>query len=411
MRGKAIVYLLLTASLFSGALLPVLLGFGRNIGLYEFMFLISAFGLASSVLFVAVRGKTGRLVSIMSNPKMFSIALLAGLLSLLPLEFGIAYAEQSISASLATVIFRTSPLLMLILLPVILRERLSRYQILALALAFAGLYIGISRGNIISVNPADGPIIGFMAAMALGYALSTVLVKRYMFDIEVQLAAGGMAFFAFASVMFLAHGAVLQPIGIAGLALALYIGAVFNVYSFYIAFYALRRVKTTLYANVYFLSPFITFVLSYFLLGEAIEPYYIAIAAFVAAGILIQQFDRIGGTYMPKSSIAKNTRMFMFDVTGAFSETGETAINRQINSGGRVLAIKLPVSCKDSISNLMEQGVYTSDHPGIGRESAFLKDTIRMDGQEFLLMKVGSLEECEAFFHNVEKRVGAPVTK
>ncbi len=411
MRTKTIAYTLLVASLISGSLFPVLLGFGKGINLYEFMFLISVFGLISSLYFVYWRGKLSKLRSLVSDPKLFAIALLAGLLSLLPIEFGIAYAEQFVSASLATVIFRTSPLLMLILLPIILRERLSRYQIVAIVLAFFGLYIGLSGGSLTNLNYQYAPIIIFLALMALFYALGNVLVKRYMFDIEIQLAAAGISFFAFSSIMLLATGASLQPIGMNSWLLVFYIGAIFNVYSFYMAFYALRRVKTTLYMNVYFLSPFVTFVFSYLLLGEAIKLYYIAIALAVGAGIVIQQFDRVGGLYITKSGKNEDRNFFIYDVTGAFAETKEDVINRNINNGKKVLAIRLPSQYKTDLGRFTDFGIYSSDSPGIVKESTFIRDSLKFRDDDFLLMKVGDIDECESFFDDVEEHFSTRVTK
>ncbi len=411
MDAKRLSYAFLIISLFSGASLPVLLGLAGSLGLYEFLLFVSIFALISSIIFVIARGKADKLLRLFSDWRMLAIALVAGLFSVMPIELGIGFAEHYITASLATAIFRTSPLLMLLLLPVILRERLSKYQIAALAIGFLGVYIGVSGGGLITINAAEAWVVLFMAAMALIYALSNVLVKRFAFDMEVQLAAAGIAFFVFSAAVFALSGAHLQTPSPADIALALYIGAFFNVYSFYMAFYALRRLKTTLYTNVYMLSPFITFVFSYALLGEAIKLYYLAIAAAVACGIVIQRFDRAGGTYMAKSKSAASN-VAIFDVTGIFSETGEQAINASINSGGRVLGIKLPSDYRSSLGDVLERPdgkglVYTDSHEGISNESGFVRDVMGVKDGEFALLRVGHMDECEDFFESIRKRISS----
>ena len=208
MKKKA--YALLLITLVSGALLPILLTAAKTTNIYDFFFGVYAVSSAVSLAFLAYRKKTGELADILKDYRKIAIVCFTGIVSYLPIEFGIAYAEKFISASLATAIFRMSPLLMLLLLPPMLRERLSRYQIVALVLAFAGIYIGISGGSLLGIfQNSNIGIMVFLVFMALGYALSMILIKKYVFDIGAVIALSSVTML----VLLLCNRAVLLPQG------------------------------------------------------------------------------------------------------------------------------------------------------------------------------------------------------
>ena len=168
---KTKAYALLVLTLFSGALIPVLLIFAKGVNIYEFFLMLYGVSVPVSIAFVVYRGRLGELVASVKNPRRLALLCFTGIITYLPIEFGMAFAEKYVSASLATAVFRLSPLLMLLLLPALLRERLSKYQIAALLLAFIGLFIGISAGNPLAIlqNSNIGIVI-FLIVMAFMYA-------------------------------------------------------------------------------------------------------------------------------------------------------------------------------------------------------------------------------------------------
>ncbi len=407
-KKKAYAFVIIT--LFAGALIPILLTVSRSTNIYEFFFGIYAVSLVASLAFLAYMGKVGELSKILREPKKVAIICLIGLVSYLPIGFGIAYAEKFIAASLVTAIFRTSPLLMLLLLPPLLREKLSKYQIAALVLAFVGLYIGVSAGNPMGVlQNSDLGIVVFMILMAFGYALSMILIKRYVFDISVVIAISMMAMFALFAVLMVINGFPLYAMTLPQISVVLYMGVISNVFSFYMYFTSLRPIKTTLFANVYFLSPFITFIFAYLFLGEVIQSYYIAIALFAGAGIILQGFDKTGGGYLASSKEGNVWRMAIFDVTGIFANTGEIGINSAIKDGGRILAVKLDGRYGGRVNDLIAEeeteGVYMDSHEEIADESRYVKDVLGAKSGDIVVMKAGTLEECERFFENLYGRI------
>ncbi len=157
--------------------------------------------------------------------------------------------------------------------------------------------------------------------------------------------------------------------------------------------------KTTFVTNIYFLSPFLTMLFAHVILGEVIEPYYLVIAVLVAIGILIQKFDKIGGTY--SGNRHSGNKFFIFDVTGALAYSGHSAISENIRNGDKTLAIKLDTKYRDSLDKLAAtgrySGIFTDDN--LNRKAlTFLRDALKASNEEMVVVKVGREKEGNEFF-------------
>lgn len=410
MELKTRAYSMLVFSMLLASLLPILLSFGKGAVLDEFLLIVYASSIPFAFLAVYFRGKTGELRAVLKKPRTLAIMAVTGIASIFPIQYGVAFAESQVSASLAIVIIRTSPLLMLLLLPIMLRERLTKYQIFALSLGFVGLYIGVTGGSLTVFQNADTGMVMFLIAMAFIYAFCIVLLKKYMFDVSVFVFVSGIVMFILMSGIFAAGGAQLYPLTAFQISLAILIGIFYNVFNNSIYYYALRPVKATVVANIFAISPFITFLLASVILGEPIQVYYVAIALLAFAGIVIQSFDKYGSSYIAKRKSSISDRMVIFDVTGVFANTGEMAINDTIQNGGRILAVKLPNEYSGQVSGMadMQTQVYTDSHKSIAEESRFVKDIVGAGKDEFVVMKAGLLEECEQFFEKLQERMKMP---
>ena len=396
----------LVLALILGALLPVMLDLAPGMSIYEFLFLAYLISVFVSLGFVIASGKKERLLGYIRNPRDFALIAGIGLLNYALLEFGLTYAERFVSASLATVVYRTYPLLMLAFLPFVLRERISKYQIIALALGVVGLCIALSGGTMGFLSGSSAPIISLLIVVALAGALATVLVKKYAYDMESSMFIFSVANFILFSVLFAVNGFPVSAISTSSLIAVLYVGIVYNVFVGFMYYGALRMLKTTFVTNVYFLSPFITFIFAYLILGEAIQPYYLIIAALVTAGILIQKLDVVGGTY--RTSRSTRTNLVIFDVTGGFVDSGEIGIIKSIDGGGRVLAAKIDVEYKGHLENVVSgnsyTNVFTESHVA-KRESDFVKDILGAKEKDFIIIKAGNADEGERFFADLSRRI------
>lgn len=411
MKIKSVANTYLVLALVLGALMPVMLKIAlQNINIYEYLLLTYMVALPASFAYVLARGKTKRLVSGMRNLKEFAFIALLGLLNYGLLEFGLSYAEKFVSASLATVVYRSFPLLMLIFLPIMLRERITKHQLIALIAAFAGLYIAMSGGGLSILGNANMPILAIVITIALASAFVSVAIKKYSFDMEIAMFMFNIATFAFFALLFVASGATFQPLNYPALLSIIYVGVVYNVFVGLMYYGALRMIKTTFVTNIYFLSPFITFVFSWLILGEKIYFYYIAIAVLVSIGILIQRFDRKGGMYVSKSK--KNTTHTFHDVTSAFINTDVPLIYNAIKSGGRVLAVRLDSDTYATITQRLTKPkgrrngnafLYTSSDRKMtnGAQEDFIREIMGVDGNDIVLMGAGTPDSCERLLNDV----------
>jgi drug/metabolite transporter (DMT)-like permease len=406
-RSKAYFYMI--TSILPGAFLPIVLTLVTGMNIFEFFMLIYLFSLPMAYALAKLTKNDDKLIAYVKDKRMLAKIAIVGLLTYPSYQFTILYAEHFVSASLATAVLRTSPLLMLLFLPTILKERLSKSQIVALGLAFLGLYVALTSGTFqLQASVSDLPVLMLVALGAVGYALSSVLIKKYMFNMESAMFIFLCAAFVLFTALFFLTGAQFTPITPTMIIVMIWVSLANNIYGLYTYYVALRLFKTTLVTNLYFLSPFITFLFAYFLLGEAIQPYYLAIAGLVAVGILIQKLDKVGGTYLTRKG-RKMHNSVIFDVTGAFSESGNVSIITSIDKGDRVLALKLAETCKDKLDDLVNgggySGVFTDAHKEVMREASFIRDVVGAADGEMVVMKVGDPGESEMFFEALFSRL------
>ena len=273
--------------------------------------------------------------------------------------------------------------------------------------AFVGVLIGFTGGNVANIfAAANFPIVAFAVGLALLYALGNVIIKWQMLDNDIFLCISSFALTAFFGVLFVFSGAHFVQFGLAEIVVILWV-AVTNVFSFYMYMYAFKTLKTTMVTNSFLLSPFLTFVWANLLFNEPIKVYYLAIAALVGVGILIQRTDTEGGSYIMKNSNGF-ANFTIFDVTGAFAnQDGE--IGGIIMSGGRVLATKLPMENAhyvDSISfDPRFANVYTGDEAFIGEQAEFVRDVLGANSDDVVVMKAGTDADNERFFDELGSMV------
>ena len=409
MEIKLRAYVYLIASLLIGSLTPALLLLTRGASAFELFFLAALISIPIGLLLVIKNKKTSALTSLLTNRKKLLYVVLAAVLTYVPYEYGIAYAEHFISASLVTVLFRFNPLLMLLFIPVLLRERLSRKQVLALAIAFIGILIGVGGGGVPGITGgADFPIVLFTLMLALGYAFATVIIKWQMVDNDLFLSISAIALAVLFGTLFFGTGMHASPMNFINLGIILWL-AVTNIFSFYMYIHALKVLKTTVVTNTFLLSPFLTFVWAFVLFAQPIKVYYLAIAALVSLGIIVQKGDVIGGSYASGNRKSNRYPFVMFDVTGAFIGSGEQRIDNLIRGGGRVIATKLKKTQFDYIAptnyDLGFENVYTGQEASIAKEARFVRNILGVDEGEMTLIKAGPNAENDRFFEELNNRL------
>ncbi len=418
MNIKSKAYAMITLAMLGGAMFPIALKVAVNNGVNTFAFLFLSYIIATAASFalVVAKGKLPKLRGYMRKPKEYLMIGFAGFAFAGLIFYSIIYAEKFITATFATVIYRMQPLLMLMFIPFLLRERISKLQIIALMLGFAGIYIALTGGNIFALgNASTGIVLMLLAAVIVG-TFAGVFLKRYTTDMESTMFIFNSVSLVIATGLFISSGAALPAFSASTLVALLYMGIPASVFVTYFYFRAFRTLKTTFVTNYYLLSPFITAVFAAVLLSEAIEPYYLVIAGLVAVGIFIQRFDKKGGTYAAKSSSPVKDYLTIFDVTSAFLNTNVDSISSTIMGNGRVLAVKMHHEMYNKVKEHAAAGaspqgnatfVYTNNDKGMvsEEENRFISDILGLRQDETVLMSAGNPEASEAFFARIHEHM------
>ena len=403
-RRLANTYLLLGIVL--NGIWPIALQLASSINVYEFLFLENAVAVVGSLLLLkAVRRRSSIMGLLKSGKALIFIAAVALLNYAIP-DFSVLLAEHSISASLAAVVFRSYPILMLLFIPFVLRERITKYQFAALMIAFAAIFLVI--------NPIQGPAlgsgelfgIGLVLIAALSNALALVIMKRYVHETENALFLFNLFGFALFAVLFIANGLPFAPIGAVGWLSVLYAGLVYSVISAYGFYFALKTLKTTVVTNFYFFVPFVTFLFANLLLGQPFSLYYIIPALMLVCSMLVQKLDKRGGTYVSyKKGLDK---LQIFDVTGAFLGTEEREIASLTRSGGRALAIKMSKANASIIGELTKTRspkIITRLENKFASELEFIEEVLGVKADEIAVVVAGDTADCEEVLEAISSKL------
>ena len=393
-RGLANSYLLIGIVL--NAIWPIALQVAGGINIYEFLFLENAVAVVGSLLLLmAVRRRSSIMGLLKSRRALIFVALVALLNYAVP-DFGMLLAEHSISASLAAVTFRSYPILMLLFIPFVLKERTTKYQFASLAIAFAAIFLVIYPLQ--SPMLAGGELYGIGLALvaALSNALALVIMKRYVHETENALFLFNLISFALFTALFVVNGLPFAAIDTAGWMAILYVGLLCSVVSAYGFYFALKTLKTTVVTNLYFFVPFVTFVFANLLLGQPFSLHYIVPAIMLVCSMLVQKLDKTGSTYVSRSKGLHG--MQVFDVTGVFSRVEDKELTDIIRSGGRVLAVKINHIHHLMVKELSKQAtprVITMTEDKLLAEMKFVDEILGTKRDEIVVAVAGGVTECE----------------
>jgi drug/metabolite transporter (DMT)-like permease len=191
-------------------------------------------------------------------------------------------------------LYATTPIFVLLLSRLFLRERLTRKKIVGVILGFAGVAIVIvDRGVDARYGPGSGDF--FIAIAVVTWALYTVfgrrLIMQYgaMTSTSMTLIVGSLMFFPI-GIWTAADFPFASLTTVAWLQI-LYLGLITSVVTYFLWYYALARIeagKVALFSN---LQPILTTLLAVIFLGYSISGAFLIGGAIAIAGIVIAQFS------------------------------------------------------------------------------------------------------------------------
>ncbi len=180
-------------------------------------------------------------------------------------------ALRYLSAGMGSIISATNPLLLTLIAPFLLRERLTWWKVLGLVLGFGGvLFVMVARLNSNSqLDTPGGMLVSFIGTACLVGA--TIFYKRYpprehAFVVNaVQLGAAGLALIV-PALLFEHPGQV--HIDMPLVESFLYLVLVISVGASLIWFWLLKQGEASVVSSYYFLTPIMGLALAALLLGE-----------------------------------------------------------------------------------------------------------------------------------------------
>jgi drug/metabolite transporter (DMT)-like permease len=206
------------------------------------------------------------------------------------LGFTYAALGRGLAAGIASIVASTNPLILALVAPRLLGERLTARKLAGMALGFGGvLFVMLARTGTDTARPTE---IGLALAGVIANVASTIVFKR---------ALGSNDLLAINTIQLLAAGVVLVPMAAlvygppsvqasAELVVALvYLVLVLSVGASLLWFWLLSRGAASRVSAFYFLTPIFGLFFGAALLGEVVEPGDLLGLVAVALGIVLVQ--------------------------------------------------------------------------------------------------------------------------
>jgi len=179
------------------------------------------------------------------------------------------------------------PVMVVIFAALLLKEQLTWRKVLGILISFIGVYIVITKGDVLGFTFSNLKADLFSLVSAIAYGLFSVLGKKDDYERLTSILVYYVFGFIFVAItVFLVSSVPIvsfkQLIGLA------WLGVMTNGLAFVFWFKALEYGDTAKMANYAFLAPFLSLVYIYFLLGERILLSSVIGLIVIVVGILFQ---------------------------------------------------------------------------------------------------------------------------
>jgi drug/metabolite transporter (DMT)-like permease len=198
-------------------------------------------------------------------------------------------ALRHLAAGVGAVVTSSNPLLLAIVAPAFLGERLTRWKALGLLLGFGGVVaIMLGRSGTGTAEPRD---VLLCLVAVIGSVASTIVFKKFLVEMDVrmttalQLFAASFALLPFAIVL---EGAPHATWGVPIVAAFIYLVVVMSVGGSLLWFWLLEQGEASRVTAYYFLSPVFGLLIASFF-GEALSIHDLGGLIAIAVGIAIVQ--------------------------------------------------------------------------------------------------------------------------
>lgn len=198
-------------------------------------------------------------------------------------------ALRHLAAGVGSVVTSSNPLLLAIVAPAFLGERLTPWKLLGLLLGFAGVVaIMIGRSGTGTAEPRD---VLLCLIAVIGSVASTVVFKKFLVQIDVRMTTALQLFaasFALLPFAIMLEGAPHATWGVPIVTAFVYLVVVMSVGGSLLWFWLLEQGEASRVTAYYFLSPVFGLLIASFF-GEALSIHDLGGLVAIAVGIAIVQ--------------------------------------------------------------------------------------------------------------------------
>lgn len=203
------------------------------------------------------------------------------------------YGISTMTSQEACILNYLWPIMILIFSCIILREKFTVMKIIAILCSFAGIVI-LSVGS----NGTGGTVLGIAATVlnAVCYGLFSALNKKANYNQNIAMmifwfataVSGGLAGIICGSVIPTEKWVSMDLMQILGL---VWLGIAVKAFGYLLWAIGLEKASDSgKVANLAYLTPFLSIIISFFLLGEPVKLRALVALVFIVGGIILQYF-------------------------------------------------------------------------------------------------------------------------
>lgn len=256
-----------------------------NLDSLQVVFYSSLFAFLVLLLIVLFQNKTKLIKQYTKRDYVIFASL--GFIGVFLYRFFLNTALSLMPAQEAFIINYLWPVMVVIFAIIILKEKASSKTFLGIILSFCGVIIVITKGNLANLRFDSWAGILFALSGAIVYGLFSVLGKKKQYDLVISMMFYYLfaLFYALVATLLFSEIPKISSNELLGL---LWLGIFPSGLAFLFWFFALKYGDTAKMSNIIFLTPFLSLIYIYFLLGEKILVSSIIGLIIILIGILIQ---------------------------------------------------------------------------------------------------------------------------
>lgn len=250
------------------------------------LFLVSTI---AAVFLLTLNGLTGRLGGLkkISAREFLKICGL-GMLGTFFYNVFLLYGMTKMQAQQAFIINYLWPIFIVLFSCLLLGERMTLKKILSMLLSFFGVAIVATEGNFAGLFEINFLGVGACIGAAVCYGLFSVLTMKEEHDKFLMMMIYYFATAVVCLAILWATGTEIPSIGMAQLPIMLWNGVLVYALAYALWAVALDHGETSKISNLAYLTPFVSLIWIYFLLGEPIGMSSLVGLVFILLGVLLQ---------------------------------------------------------------------------------------------------------------------------